>query len=401
MQKTLVKIFFLICILFFTIPKSLMMAFWTICVVVAFTFVIVKNKTLTKKICVNQDLKKLKTYFTGLFIISLIMLTLSTLNLPDFWHISNLIYDTKFIARHYLIIIELFFPIGFGYILYKTNFLFNISNKILLITSLAVFYGNNLWYVSISVASLSLIAFRKNMKWLVLPLFFANTEQSSWVVGWVSMVILTFFGKYFIYFFKQSTKTKIFTIITVTAFVLSATYSSFYNILENDNNTMWRWQVWTNEIQSLSATFGTGVGFGSAFVTTDIWKYVNNSSMYMAPDGSMYDALFLVASHNTFLNFFYRLGIIGGLLFLLLHFQTIRICLKMYKQADGTMKKHIWWAFVNFIYQTCVIMLNPGLEMMQFALGFCVCGSFIIALILKNNENQTSIKNIQTAKCHY
>lgn len=386
MQKLLVYLFFLIWLGFAIIPKNIMMAFWVGCIMLSFIFTMVKHKMLISAFCINKDTLLLKRYFSCLFILSVIYLFLSFINAQAFWDINNLLFDSHFISRHYLVILELFFPFAFGYLLSRTNFIFSIPNIVLLVVGIYAFCWSGPWSVYLKVASLSLLAFRKKQYWMVFPLFFANNSQSAYMLGWMAMLILTYFKKIPFVIFYRNVKLKLLALFFLISISLTLFYSEFYNILKGDDNTLWRWIVWTNEIDSLIKTCGTGVAFGTAFVTSDIWRLVSNSNMYFNEDGSIYEMLFLVANHNTFLNFFYRMGIFGGLLFISIYIQIIRLCLKYHKSADAQMRQYIRWALVNMSYQTFVILLNPGLEMMQFAISFCVCLSFTISLFFTQNR---------------
>jgi hypothetical protein len=61
---------------------------------------------------------------------------------------------------------------------------------------------------------------------------------------------------------------------------------------------------------------------------------------------------------------------------------------KLYRYADKKMSSLLWRFFSVFIYQTVVVFLNPGLEMMQFALSYILSLSFLFAVIFDIQSQQ-------------
>lgn len=315
--------------------------------------------------------------------IALIYLAVSLFNLPEIWSVSGLPFEISYIPRHFVIVFELFFPVGFGYALYKTDFIYRIPNWILIVIAVLGLLVHHISYVFLTVGSITLLAYRKNCMLLLPFTIFANLEQSAPVLGALLLIILSLNKNVFNDFFYGKTKSKFFLLIFISAFFIALSYSSFVRVLEGDSNSLWRWNVWINEYNSLKTTNFLGVGFGSAYVSYDIINSVENYNMYKTEDGNIYDGLFLVANHNSFLNMFYRMGIIGGLAFLTLLFQLIRWTILCYRHADKNMKKYIWCAFVCFAEQAVIVLFNPGLEMMQFAVNVCGSVAFLVAVLFK------------------
>lgn len=88
-----------------------------------------------------------------------------------------------------------------------------------------------------------------------------------------------------------------------------------YNYL----NALWRWQYWQNEIKLLVKTKLMGVGFGTPYADNNIFNEIINRDAVKIPDDafgySINKVLFITSQHNSFLNMFYRLGVVGGMLF--------------------------------------------------------------------------------------
>ena len=64
-----------------------------------------------------------------------------------------------------------------------------------------------------------------------------------------------------------------------------------------------------------------------------------------------------------------------------LNVQLIRVVVKTYQLATPKMRSLLWYLFAVFIYETIIIALNPGLEMMQFALSYILSVSFLLGVI--------------------
>lgn len=77
------------------------------------------------------------------------------------------------------------------------------------------------------------------------------------------------------------------------------------------------------------------------------------------------------------------MGLLGGLSFLALNVQLIRVVVITYQQAIPEMKSLLWRLFAVFIYETIIIALNPGLEMMQFALSYILSLSVLLAVVIE------------------
>ena len=280
--------------------------------------------------------------------------------------------------------------LGLGYLIYKTDIIRKVTNKQIILTLIfisivSVTQVYMIGYTGLMVLLISLYAIRKKQKIFVFLIPFVFTEQTAFILAAILFIFLVYSRKVVVFFIRKHTRFKliiflIFCIVTIV--VLSAL---LYKIILKDPNSLWRLLVWADEIGSLIETNGTGVGFGTAYVTENIINTVDNSNMYMDEKGYYYSGLFLVANHNTFLNMFYRMGIFGGFLFLALNIQIVHWCIKSYIKLNKNAKVYIWWGLLNFLYNTIIILLNPGLEMIQFAINYITSFAVLIAILLKSN----------------
>ena len=280
--------------------------------------------------------------------------------------------------------------IALGYLFYQTDYVSKVSNKGIILTLLFIYMVSVsktyiIGYTGLMVLLISLYAIRKRNKLFVFLIPFVFTEQTAFILASLLFIFLLYFRKIVVFFIKKHTRLKLILFTSFCTVLIVMLSALLYQVILKDPNSLWRLLVWTDEVSSLVETKFTGVGFGTAYVTKDIIHTVDNSNMYQDASGNFYSGLFLVANHNSFLNMFYRMGIVGGLLFLALNFQLIHWCIKTYIKADKTERIYIWWGLLNFLYNTIIILLNPGLEMIQFAINYITSLAVFIAILLKCN----------------
>lgn len=337
----------------------------------------------------NKQMIMLPYVFVIFMAVSAIYLFLSYEGLHAFFNLENLPFEEEYIFRHFMVVVELLLPVGLGYLMYKSDFVYRFSNRILLLFSVFIFSlrymgYNPLPYTGVLVAAFSLYLFQTKRIWFMPLLILALPSHSAYIMAAAAVCIVTLFRNWLIKLFRWETNIKMVVFFIFLAIIFTLFAPELYDIISKDENSLWRLMVWSNELNSLYQTNGLGVGFGTAYVTPQIYFEVANANMYIDFDnGSIYERLFLVANHNSFLNMFYRMGIIGGTLFLLIFIYMIKWTLGLYVKASESMKSYIWWAFCGFVYQIFIILFNPGLEMMQFAMNFCLVIGIQLAVLFK------------------
>lgn len=356
-----------------------------------FTVYWMHKRNLFNRICsLNTQgylFTRLLTYF---FIISIGYLLFSYTNIAKFWKIENLRFDTSYIYRHFMIVVELALATGIGHCLFRTNLIFQITKKqitILTLASCTSFYlGGGTALTGLLVGCISLMALLYRKKTLLIFTLVVLTDHSSFIISSAILILTMLFMKQIFSIFSKGIKTKIYAIIILSFFIFIVLSSFMMEIITKDPNSIWRLIVWTNEIKSLADTAFTGVGFGTAYVTTNISKFTDNTDMYFGNAREGWAGLFLVANHNTFLNMFYRMGVVGGILFLTINVSLIAWCMKCYQKASIFEKRYVGWALANFLYQIIIILLNPGLEMLQFAINYTFFTGILIAVMMHINK---------------
>ena len=349
-------------------------------------FLIWKNRRgIWLRLSLDVETKRLKKLFITFLIVSAFYLAISFLNLPQFWNIDKLMYNMKYIPRHFFIIAELFIPLGLGYVIYKKKMLQKIKSFYLIILFMVIFFTNpSLSIKGILLISLALIAWKNDMKDLLLFAFFIFYYQAAYVLGYIAMMLFISFEKEIVSFLRKDTNHKIIFAFSSAILLTYTLWGVIMGFVLEDENSLWRLNVWINEFNSLSQTYLTGVGFGSAYVTENILYQTDNYNMFFNnEEGLMEVGAFIVANHSSFINMFYRMGLIGGGLFLALNFQLICVTIKMYYRATKKMRQLLWYMLSVWIYETVVIALNPGLEMMQFAMSYLLSLAVLFAVILE------------------
>ncbi len=159
-----------------------------------------------------------------------------------------------------------------------------------------------------------------------------------------------------------------FICILLPVFIISALVVLFL-LSNSDPNTGWRLSYWKNEFEILLNNFLFGVGFGTGYGSTDLLHSINNPNVFLEQDPFEISSLY-IAQHNSFMNIFYRVGLIGLLIFI----YFILLFAKKYFKSNIT--SFTSFGFTFFLYGVLIIFFNPGLESPRF------CISFLIGIVL-------------------
>ena len=353
---------------------------------VIFSLMVVLHwRTIYKYMTLSKPGKLVMVFFIMFFSVAGIYLWLSYKDLPYFWRIPLLLYDQEYIYRQFMIVTELFVPLGLSFIMARTGTIYK-ANSLFLFLMLCLVVG---FYYSghankimlsglvVSIAALMALKTRNYLYLIIIPLVISN--HSAYNIAAAAMVGMIVLRRPLKAFLSHHTTWRILFLLLVVSLTIYHYSDAIYEKITTDENSLWRLRVWENEINTLSDTYYTGVGFGTTYVTYDIYTIVNNPNMYFDKDRTLYGRLFMVANHNSFLNMFYRMGIFGGTIFLMLNILICSYTIHCYRKAKE-FRRYIWWAFSCFIYQVIIIFLNPGLEMMQFAINYMGSLSMLMAV---------------------
>ena len=385
MKQALVILYILFICIFSYLPKSVATVGFILFIFYAIYYLWYKQEIIRSAFTLSVETRRLSMLFICFLLIASFYFLLSFYNLPRLWNIQRLGFNVSFLPRHFFIIAELFLPIALSYEFFIMKPFHRLKISFLIPFGLLLFLLNSeLCIKGLLLLAITIVAWKCHSKLIMLLAFFLNYEQSAYILGFLAMMVLLFFEQAIISFLNKNTTLKIVTIMFVAIIGIFLSYGLMMVYIKSDPNSLWRLSVWINEIESLSKTWFTGVGFGSAYVTNDIIFQVNNSNMYTTNvEGGLESGIYLVANHSSLLNMFYRMGLLGGLSFLALNVQLIRVVVITYQQAIPEMKSLLWRLFAVFIYETIIIALNPGLEMMQFALSYILSLSVLLAVVIE------------------
>lgn len=377
--------FFLAWIACSGLPKNLVKYIFVGEIALFFLLFVLHRKTIYKYMTLSRPGNTVFWTYMAFFAVAAIYLWLSYKDLPYFWRIPLLLYDPEYIYRQFMIIPELMVPLGLGFILARTGTIYK-ANSLFLFLVLALVVGlyysglaNRIMLSGLVVALSSLLALKtRNYLYLLLvPLVISN--HSAYNIASLALLGLILLRRPMKAYLARHTTWRVLFLILLAVTLIYYYSDEIYEKITTDENSLWRLRVWENEINSLSDTYYTGVGFGTSYVTYDIYTIVNNPNMYYDKDRTLYGRLFMVANHNSFLNMFYRMGYLGGILFTMLNVFICTYTLHCYRKAKQ-FRDYIWWAFANYIYQVVIIFLNPGLEMMQFAINYMGALSMLLGV---------------------
>lgn len=377
--------FFLAWIACSGLPKNLVKYIFVGEIALFFLLFVLHRKTIYKYMTLSRPGNTVFWTYMAFFAVAAIYLWLSYKDLPYFWRIPLLLYDPEYIYRQFMIIPELMVPLGLGFILARTGTIYK-ANSLFLFLFLAFVVGlyysglaNRIMLSGLVVALSSLLALKtRNYLYLLLvPLVISN--HSAYNIASLALLGLILLRRPMKAYLARHTTWRVLFLILLAVTLIYYYSDEIYEKITTDENSLWRLRVWENEINSLSDTYYTGVGFGTSYVTYDIYTIVNNPNMYYDKDRTLYGRLFMVANHNSFLNMFYRMGYLGGILFTMLNVFICTYTLHCYRKAKQ-FRDYIWWAFANYIYQVVIIFLNPGLEMMQFAINYMGALSMLLGV---------------------
>lgn len=209
-------------------------------------------------------------------------------------------------------------------------------------------------------------------------------QSSSSIIGFIVCGLIFVFWKFIIKIIEKNISFKIWLVICILALTILLFSSFAMNLFIDDTSAVWRWQYWVNEFQVLVNSYGLGVGFGTAYASDSIYTEINNSAMFVTTK----DGLFIITQHNSYFNFLYRLGVVGFILFIQTWLvKPLKLFSKSIRYISSSYEILIKWGFLNFIFNTIIIVLNPGLESPRFAIGFIFTfGLFIAFCILGIKE---------------
>lgn len=366
--------------------------------IVYFALTIIKCKGMPRSIYGfrSADMKLWKNNIILFSLLSLAYMLLSYLEFFTSVFDLDVLFDKSYIFRHGYIVFS--FPISFTIITLicrnKNKVLLFLKSRhgllmvwLLMVIGKAAVGSDFRTYRAIIVFFGSAIFFnnpRKISSWIValVTCFYGSgiEASSTTLVCLICAISCIIFIKEFTKITKRNLGVKVYFIVVLLALLVYALEAGI--LLIHDANSMWRIQYWVYEFKTLMKTYFAGVGYGTAYASSNLLLAINNASVFTSQAGEG-TGVFVIAQHNSLMNCLYRLGFVGFLLSIRLFItQPLRWTSHVLIKARFEDVKMIKWALFNFIFNLIIILLNPGLESPPFYMGYLISYSVLIALII-------------------
>ena len=134
-----------------------------------------------------------------------------------------------------------------------------------------------------------------------------------------------------------------------------------------DHNSWWRVWAWQLNLRDLLHTHLVGVGFGTPYhrlITQNLLDVPHETYDSISVGSfSAIDVQYFRTQHSSFVNVFYRLGLVGGLIFAYLNVHIWRIAMRLVPRLrDRTDKNLVVAALGNFLVALTQISVHVGIE---------------------------------------
>ncbi len=163
-------------------------------------------------------------------------------------------------------------------------------------------------------------------------------------------------------------------------------------LFKADANAIWRFAHWQSNFQTLHETGYLGIGFGTPYypVTTQDLEHsltiFKRGSEPWSGGAEIYDLVYLRAQHNSFVNMFFRTGLVGGLSFLAFNLILLKGLMRKFSQIALHGLPHLQTACALLVTIMTQAMLHVGIETPQFLIVYALSVALVLLLTwhLKN-----------------
>ncbi|HBX53526.1 MAG: hypothetical protein A2275_07410 [Bacteroidetes bacterium RIFOXYA12_FULL_35_11] len=192
------------------------------------------------------------------------------------------------------------------------------------------------------------------------------------------------------FLFKSAIKYK-FLFIGVIFFLGNLAYSNIKNLQDYDENVGGRLLFWQDNFETLEKTNYMGVGFGTPYFSSIGAFYLSG---YDENEVEI-DVIYVTGQHSSIINMFYRVGIIGGVLFVLFNvyvlWETRRTIILLRNQKNKQMKELVNVFLLALVLGFMNVAFHVGLESPRVFIGYLI---FISLIITINNILRIKAKEV-------
>ena len=155
---------------------------------------------------------------------------------------------------------------------------------------------------------------------------------------------------------------------------ITSVYSIIYyetSLSTIDHNVVFRTLLWSDELSIVSDTYFLGVGYGTTYMSSDLFQLAIN-----VENGNI-DAPFRIPSHNSFLTFFYRSGVIGFIIFIRFIFGFIYL-------DKVSLNKYSQFSVLLFLFVHFNVFFHPIIEVPRGIIIY----SYVLFILFKIKQEQ-------------
>jgi hypothetical protein len=144
---------------------------------------------------------------------------------------------------------------------------------------------------------------------------------------------------------------------------------------ENDRNTLWRLHAWSDNWNMVWQTELLGMGFGTPYHAQSAENLrnaaLNETDLMQNGPVSLQEPQYFRGQHSSFVNIFYRMGVAGGLLFVMINASALLNCLHGIRRAATPLDKNLCFVSVLALSMQVIQMsLHVGLETPRFLIVY-------------------------------
>ncbi len=157
-----------------------------------------------------------------------------------------------------------------------------------------------------------------------------------------------------------------------------------------DPDSWWRFVYWTHEFNILAQTHFLGVGYGTPYARNDIFRLIEEFQLageHELKNMHVEDMVYLVGQHNSFVNMFYRLGLLGGFIFCYVNYTILLYSsrlIKVLKYLNKSLElRFLMWLEFTYIGSVIIILFNVGIESPRYFIPYLVSVSALIGIVSK------------------
>ena len=155
-------------------------------------------------------------------------------------------------------------------------------------------------------------------------------------------------------------------------------------IFSHAGNTAWRCETWHSNMAELVDTYLIGVGYGVPYFpfTSENWRTAEDFAQEMGvpASASATEVLYIRGNHSSLVNVFYRLGLAGGAVFLLMNW-VLLWRLARAAAGDGLLPRLNLISCGLLVDAFIGISSNVGLESPRFLINYVLAVAFAVVCV--------------------